>query len=222
MKRIISLVIAVTFVLTLGAFAVFAEGEPSADVNSEALGDSGAEVSAPTVDVQDESKFDKLLEGITNSTFWTTMGTVLAAVVGMLAMFKKHFGAITALISGKADTKSINEALKTASAEISEEFCNKLNALEAKLSEADDDEKKLMAMFTIFVSNANINPNAKAEIMKYLTGIKDISGKVVDVVEKANKIIADANAAEEKIPTPALDSITGDGDEDTEGGMVLD
>ena len=222
MKRIISLVIAVIFVLTLGACVVFAEGEPSADVNSEALVDSGAEGSTPTVDVQDESKFDKLLEGITNSTFWTTMGTVLAAVVGMLAMFKKHFGAITALISGKADTKAINEALKTASSEISAAFCNKLNELEAKLAEADDDEKKLMAMFTIFVSNANINPNAKAEIMKYLTGIKDISGKVVDVVEKANKIIAEANDAEEKISTPALDFITGDGDEDTEGGMVLD
>ena len=222
MKRIISLVIAVIFVLTLGAFAVFAEGEPSADTNSEALGNSGTEGSTPTVDVQDESKFDKLLEGLTTSTFWTTMGTVLAAVVGMLAMFKKHFGTITTLISNKADAKAINEALKSASAEISAEFCDKLNALEAKLTEADDDEKKLMAMFTIFVSNANINPNAKAEIMKYLTGIKDVSGKVVDVVEKANKIIADANAAEEKLPTPALDSITGDGDEDAEGGMVLD
>lgn len=220
MKRIISLIIAVIFVLTLGAFAVFAEGEPVEGANTEALGDSGTEGSAPTVDVQDESKFDKLLEGLTNSTFWTTMGTVLTAVIGMIALFKKHFGTITTLISGKADTKAINEALKSASAEISAEFSNKLTELETKLSEADDDEKKLMAMFTIFVSNANINPNAKAEIMQYLTGIKDISGKVVDVVDKANKIIADANAAEEKLPTPALDSITGD--EDTEGGMVLD
>ncbi len=213
MKRIILLAVAAILVFALGSFAVFAEGEPSVDTNTEALGDS-------TVNVQDNSKFDKLLEGLTNSTFWTTMGTVLAAVVGMLAMFKKHFGNIATLISGKADSRVINEALKSASEEISKDFSNKISEFEAKLTEADNDEKKLMAMFTIFVSNANINPNAKAEIMSYLTGIKDISGKVIDVVEHANKIIAEANAVEDKLPTPALDAITGSND--TEGGMLLD
>jgi hypothetical protein len=175
-----------------------------------------------SVAVTDSTNFDALLEGLTNSTFWTTTGTVLLSVIGMLAMFKKHFGNISTLISGKAETSEINKALKGATEEMSAEFCKKISELEAKLAEADNDEKKLMAMFTIFVSNANINPNAKAEIMKYLTGIKDISGKIVDVVETANKMIEDANAVEEKIPTPALNSIvTEDEDGDTESKMVL-
>lgn len=175
-----------------------------------------------SVVVTDSTNFDALLEGLTNSTFWTTTGTVLLSVIGMLAMFKKHFGNISTLISGKAETSEINKALKGATKEMSEEFCKKISELEAKLAEADNDEKKLMAMFTIFVSNANINPNAKAEIMKYLTGIKDISGKIVDVVETANKMIKEANAVEEKIPTPALNSIvTEDEDGDTESKMVL-
>jgi hypothetical protein len=219
MKKILSLTLVFLIIFMIGAIAVFADGELATDINSEALGDSISAGSTPTVEVQDNSKFDKMLEGITNSTFWTTMGTVLAAVVGMLAMFKKHFGNISTLISGKADTKAVNSALKDASAEISKDFCDKLDKLEAKLAEADNDEKKLMAMFTIFAANANINPNAKAEIMKYLTGIKDISGKVIDVVETANKIIAEANAAEEQLPTPALDAIT---EEKSEGGMLLD
>lgn len=205
MKRIISLIIAVIFVMMLGSFAIFAEGS-----------------TAPVIEVQDTSRFDEMLEGLTNSTFWTTMGTVLLSVIGMLAMFKKHFGNISTLISGKAETSEINKALKGATEEMSAEFRKKISELEAKLAEADNDEKKLMAMFTIFVSNANINPNAKAEIMKYLTGIKDISGKIVDVVETANKMIEDANAVEEKIPTPALNSIvTEDEDGDTESKMVL-
>lgn len=198
MKRITIIIIATVLLITLGGICVFAE---ATDVEA--------------------SNFESMLEKVTNSTFWTTTGTVLAAVVGMLAMLKKHFGTISTLIAGKADTKAINEALKKATTEISSEFIGRISELEAKLSEADNDEKKLMAMFTIFVSNANINSNAKAEIMKYLTGIKDISGKIVDVVETANKIITEANAAEEKLPTPALDTIISE-ELEVDSGMRLD
>lgn len=198
MKRITMIIIATVLLITLGGVCVFAEA---------------TEVEA--------SNFESMLEKVTNSTFWTTTGTVLAAVVGMLAMLKKHFGTISTLIAGKADTKAINEALKKATTEISSELIGRISELEAKLSEADNDEKKLMAMFTIFVSNANINSNAKAEIMKYLTGIKDISGRVVDVVETANKIITEANAAEEKLPTPALDTIISE-ELEVDSGMRLD
>lgn len=198
MKRITMIIIATVLLITLGGVCVFAE---ATDVEA--------------------SNFESMLEKVTNSTFWTTTGTVLAAVVGMLAMLKKHFGTISTLIAGKADTKAINEALKKATTEISSEFIGRISELEAKLSEADNDEKKLMAMFTIFVSNANINSNAKAEIMKYLTGIKDISGRVVDVVETANKIITEANAAEEKLPTPALDTIISE-ELEVDSGMRLD
>ena len=220
MKKIIArfLVLLLAATLGVGVFATDPTTVPPPDASVEA-GTGASEENAEIV-VTDGSSFDELLEGLTNSTFWTTTGTVLAAVIGMLAMFKKYFGSIITLISGKADSKEINKVLKEATEELSKEFCNKLSEMEAKLAEADDDEKKLMAMFTIFVSNANINPNAKAEIMQYLTGIKDISGKVYDVVETANRIIAEADAAVSKEPTPALDSILStEGESDTP--MVL-
>ena len=215
MKKILArfLVLMLCAMLGVGVFATDPTTVPPPDTSVE---------SATEIVVSDATNFDALLEGLTNSTFWTTMGTVLAAVIGMLAMFKKHFGNISTLISGKADAKEINKALKGATEELSKEFCERLNELEAKLADADNDEKKLMAMFTIFVANANINPNAKAEIMNYLTGIKDISGKIVDVVETANKIIEDANAAEVKASTPALDTIIAEVTEgDSETPMVL-
>ena len=62
-------------------------------------------------------------------------------------------------------------------------------------------------ILSIFISNAKINANARAEIMQYITEIKDISGTVAEVVEKANKAIQEANAVEEKQPTPVLDEI---------------
>ena len=211
MKKILArfLVLMLCAMLGVGVFATDPTTVPPPDSSVE-------------IAVTDGSTFEVFLEGLTSSTLWTTVGTVLAAVIGMLAMFKKHFGNISTLISGKADAKEINNALKEATEELSKEFCNRISELEAKLTDADNDEKKLMAMFAIFVANANINPNAKAEIMNYLTGIKDISGKVIDAVETANKIIADANAAEVKASTPALDLIVAEDTEgDTETPMVL-
>ena len=211
MKKILArfLVLMLCAMLGVGVFATDPTTVPPPDSSVE-------------IAVTDGSTFEVFLEGLTSSTLWTTVGTVLAAVIGMLAMFKKHFGNISTLISGKADAKEINNALKGATEELSKEFCNRISELEAKLTDADNDEKKLMAMFAIFVANANINPNAKAEIMNYLTGIKDISGKVIDAVETANKIIADANAAEVKASTPALDLIVAEDTEgDTETPMVL-
>jgi len=214
MKKILATLFVVLLIFTLG-ICVFASEETSAPM---------PETSTETADpnehaVTDESKFDKLLEGLTNSTFWTTMGMILTAVVACIATFRKNFGFITDLISKKADEKTISAALKSTSTEISETFNKKLNEVITKLSETENNEKTLITILTIFITNANINPNAKAEIMNYLTGIKDFSGKVTDIVEDATRIIEEADAAEEKVYTPALDSIIAE--EKTETPMVL-
>lgn len=214
MKKIIATLLVVLLMLTLG-ICVFASDE-----SPEAIPEVTAETAAPNEpSVADESKFDKLLEGLTNSTFWTTVGMILTAIIACIATFRKNFGFITDLISKKADEKTISAALKSTSTELSETFNTKLNEVTAKLSETDKNEKILTTILTIFITNANINPNARAEIMNYLAGIRDFSGKVTDIVEDATRIIEEANAAEEKILTPALDSIIAG--ENTETPMVL-
>ena len=204
MKKILArfLVLMLCAMLGVGVFATDTTTVPPPDSTVE-------------ITVTDGSTFDALIEGLTNSTFWTTSGMVLIAVVGCIATFRKNFGFITDLISKKADEKTISEALKKSASELTEMF-------NAKLAEIDNNEKILTAMLTIFMTNANINPNAKAEILNYLTGIKELNGKVADIVDAANKIIEEANVAEVKALTPALDSIVS---EDTEGNtdtpMVL-
>ena len=163
--------------------------------------------------VTDESSFDDMVEAFTNSTFWTTTGMVLTAVIGCVATFRKSFGVITDLISKKADEKTISAALRQTSTELSEVFNQRLADIDVRLRDTDNNEKILTTILTIFMTNANINPNAKAEIMQYLTGIKDINASVAEIVDTANKIIKEANEAEVKEPTPALDSIVAEEDE---------
>lgn len=209
MKKFIVRFLVLTLCATLGIGVFAAEPEMSPELPS-------SEVTEITV--SDESNFDALIEVLMNSAFWTTTGTVAVAVIACVATFRKYFGFITDLISKKADEKTINNALKQASTEISDIFNRKLTEIELRLGDTDNNEKILTTILTIFMTNANINPNAKAEIMQYLTGIKDINASVAEMVETANKIIQEANEAEVKEPTPALDSIVS---EEGENKMVL-
>ena len=212
MKKILArfLVLMLCAMLGVGVYAT----DPTTVPPPESSVESGTEIA-----VTDASSFEGLLEGLTNSTFWTTTGMILTAVVACIATFRKNFGAISDLISDKADAKTISKALKDSSDEISKVFNDKLADIDRRLTETDSNEKILTTILTIFITNANINPNAKAEIMNYLTGIKDLNGKVADIVETANKIIEEANAVEAKVPTPALDSIVSE--EESETPMVL-
>ena len=212
MKKILArfLVLMLCAMLGVGVYAT----DPTTVPPPESSVESGTEIA-----ITDTSSFEGLLEGLTNSTFWTTTGMILTAVVACIATFRKNFGTISQLISDKADAKTISKALKDSSDELSKVFNDKLADIDRRLTETDSNEKILTTILTIFITNANINPNAKAEIMNYLTGIKDLNGKVADIVETANKIIEEANAVEAKVPTPALDSIVSE--EESETPMVL-
>ena len=214
MKRFITRFLVVLIVTTLGMGVYATDGAmvPPPDTTIEST-------EIPEIVVTDDSKFDELLKGLTNSTFWTTTGTTLLAVVACIETFRKKFGVISEHIANKADAKTINAAIKASVTELSDVFDTKLSEIDARLKDTDSNEKILTTILTIFITNANINPNAKAEIMQYLAGIKDINGKVADIVDTANKIIEEANNAEGKEPTPALDAIVSE--VETESKMVL-
>ena len=215
MKKFIARFLVVLLLTTLGVgvYATDVTTIPPPEITVESTGTT-------EIVVTDESKFDDLLKGLTNSTFWTTTGTTLLAVIACIETFRKRFGIISEHIANKADAKTINAALKATATELSDVFDSKLSEIDARLKDTDSNEKILTTILTIFITNANINPNAKAEIMNYLTGIKNINGKVTDIVDTANKIIEEANNAEVKVPTPALNSIISEAEE-TENKMVL-
>ena len=214
MKKFIARFLVVLLLTTLGVGVYATDGTtvPPPEISIEST-------ETTEIVVTDDSKFDDLLKGLTNSTFWTTTGTTLLAVVACIETFRKRFSVISEHIANKADAKTINAALKATATELSDVFDSKLSEIDARLKDTDSNEKILTTILTIFITNANINPNAKAEIMQYLAGIKDINGKVADIVDTANKIIEEANNAEGKEPTPALDAIVSE--VETESKMVL-
>lgn len=208
MKRIFAVLFVILLSMMLG-ICVFASADESVLLPENAT-DTEKTSEASVID---ETKFDKLLEGLTNSTFWITTLLILAAIVACVATFRKKFGFIITL------AKTIISILKTVFPEQSAHVDLRLNEITNKVRESDENIKALTTLFTLFISNANINPNAKAEIMKYVTGIKDFSGNILDIVEESNRIIDEANDAEEKILTPTLDSIISE--KKSETPMVL-
>ena len=182
-----------------------------------ALTASVAATETADTDIQDEqtvteasgenSYLDSLIDKISTSSFWVTVASFLTAIVSIIAVLKKHFGNISNLIRTKASAEELKTALGDAKTEIAAEYKNSLASIENQIKDEQDNIKKLSVILSIFISNAKINANARAEILQYITEIKDISGTVAEVVEKANRAIEEANAVEEKQPTPVLDEI---------------
>ena len=182
-----------------------------------ALTASVAATETADTDIQDEqtateengekSYLDSLIDKISTSSFWVTVASFLTAIASIIAVLKKHFGNISNLIRTKASAEELKTALGDAKTEIAAEYKNSLANIENQIKDEQDNIKKLSVILSIFISNAKINANARAEILQYITEIKDISGTVAEVVEKANKAIEEANAVEEKQPTPVLDEI---------------
>ena len=167
------------------------------------------EEEVPTEDMTEpsESKLSAMIEKLTSSTFWVTMATVLSVVVACIALLKNKLGVIVNLIKNKADTAAISSALENNVSAISNAFKAEIAKIEQKLSETEKTEKQLLTVISIFMSNAKINPNTRSEIMKILTGIKEVSGELTEIIEETNQAIAEANAAEEPAETPALTAI---------------
>ena len=180
----------------------------TASVAATETADTGIQDEQTATEANGENSYlDSLIDKISTSSFWITVASFLTAIVSAIAVLKKHFGNISNLIRTKASAEELKTALGDAKTEIAAEYKNSLASIENQIKDEQDNIKKLSVILSIFISNAKINANARAEILQYITEIKDISGTVAEVVEKANKAIEEANAVEEKQPTPVLDEI---------------
>ena len=209
-KKIVIFVAVLLFAMIVLHMPVFAAEGDAAENPSGSPSTEETEGTANPTDTEAEAFYSGWIDKITNSTLWISIGSYVLAAIGVLALVRNKFGAIIELVRSKADGAAITEAIKGAGTEISAAFKNELDAVKKKLDESEDNEKKLMTILTLFVTNAKMNPNAKAEIMKYLSGVKEYAGTVEEIVENANRAIEAADAAEEKAPTPALDRLRED------------
>jgi hypothetical protein len=202
MKRIIAFVIATLAILTLTLYVGASEITTTETTTEEAF-DVNKDV---TVTAEEEKG---IIDTIMNSTVWASIASFLVMASGVVVVICKKFGSITTLIKGKADTATILNGVEKAIGESYAEIKNQLESTQKDLAETKEDNKKLTAIICMYIANdTRYNPTAKAEIMKYTSGIKQMAGTVEEICNTAQRAIAEAEASEVKESTPALDAIT--------------
>lgn len=195
MKRIITFTLALVciFALAITTFATEIE-ETTPNINEE-------------ITVTEQEK-QGIIDTLMNSTIWVSIGSFVSLALGILVFIKKKLGSIVTLIHSKADAITVIDGVSGAIKDTYAEIEKQLKQTQSKQSAMEENEKKLTTILCMYIMNdSRFNPNAKAEIMKYITGIKEFSGTVAEICEEATEEIKKLNEAEIKDDTPALDEI---------------
>lgn len=168
-------------------------------------------VSAQEVATEDTGIIDSFLAKFTDSSFWVAIIGCLVAIVSVLSgvvVFVKKLKNVVELIKGRATKDEIINAIKQANAETQKEIENKLNETKEALSKCTDREEELTTLIALLIDYSNINPTAKAEIMARVSGFKQLTGSVVEIVKEVEAQVEKAKNEEIKPTTPALDKIS--------------
>ena len=171
-------------------------------------------VTAPTGEnstpVEDEWEVFK--SKITDSATWTMIGTGLVTILTILGTVKSKFDKISSLVHNKADNDTIKgeladlqKELKKAYNDNHKEVSAVMKRYEEALKTTAENEQKLYAILTLFMTNCKISESAKTEILNLLTDVKKYSGDVNEVVAQVQEAIE--NAKEEAPATPTLDQM---------------
>lgn len=167
---------------------------------------------APTEEIQTEETglIDGILSKFTDSSFWISVVGTLTAIIASLsgvAVFVNKIKGVIDLVKQKADTETVIKALKESNAETTAVINKKLDETNAALKECTSREEELTTLIALLINNSNINPHAKAEIMARVSGLKKITGSVIEAVKEVETEVEKAKAEEIKPDTPALDNI---------------
>ena len=209
MKKIFLVICLTSLIFALCGTFVFATTENLTEPETSEIESDSVVVEQPANEEESaEAFYSGWIDKITDSTMWVNMGTVAIACLGIIGTVGSKFKNIADLISKKADANTVIDTVKHSVGDICDSFRTELTAVKDELSATKENEEKLFAILTIFITNAKINSTAKAEIMNYVTGIKKMNGSIEEIVTKANEAIEAAKEAEEKTDTPALDAIS--------------
>jgi hypothetical protein len=211
-KTFLSVLLTFAVVTFLSVGTIFLTVSASASENEE--------TDTPTVEIATESektasedmentRISSLIDSITNSSLWISIGSYLLAAIATITVVVKNFNNVKSLIGAKADKDVIKASIKDGVKEMRDTFDAEYKKINAELETHREKEKQMWAILTIFMTHAKIPTAAKAEIMNCITGMKDMTGELCEIVEEAEKAIlaAEEEAAKSAVPTPALDEI---------------
>lgn len=179
------------------------------------------EAETPSID------FAELKAKITDSATWTMLGSAIVTVITVVGVVASKFSGVATLLetlkgvlSGKANKEDVDGALDNVKESLTKEFkeayvknFDSLTAMlkrqEEALKTTQENEQKLYAMLTLFMTNCKISESAKAEILNLAADVKKYEGDVFEVVGQAQEVIdADIAEKEKDAPaTPVLDEI---------------
>lgn len=202
-------------VIAVSAFSLasFAEGD---EVPTDTPENATEGENTPSGDVVEDAEstdwYKSIVNTVTNAQFWVALGTSLVSILAVFGVLSsgitKIKNAFGLMIDGKATPSDVAKVVKENSNTMIEEFNKKFVEYSALIEKQEETEKKLTTVIALLISNSkNISPAAKGELMSLMTGIRDTSGTVSEILASVNESISKANETEEKIPTPALDAL---------------
>ena len=213
MKKIFVLLVALTLVFSFALSAFAVEGEEVTTPTTENATEGEIAPPTPTEKTEEDVTITNYIKNLTdvlgNSSIWTMIATVAAALIAVYAFLRRKFGIVIDVLKGKADTAALNAKFEEKSAELKREFMKTYDATLARLDAAESNEKAMYAALAIFMTHAKIAPAVKAEIIDRITGIKEMSGTLTEIVAEAEKAITEALEADKKNApeTPVLDML---------------
>ena len=187
------------------------EGENAAD--GEISAPTGGEDEAAHISVDEWENFKAK---ITDTATWTMIGAALMTILTTVGTVKSKFDKISCLMSNKADNDAIKEALRNTEKELSatynanhKEIAKAMKKFEEAQKNTAENEQRLYAILTLFMTNCKISESAKAEILNILADVKKYDGDIIEVVAQAQEAIDEAvkEAEDQAPPTPTLDKM---------------
>lgn len=175
---------------------------------------------------------------ITDTATWTMIGAGLLTAIATIGVVKKKFGVIVdafnSVVSllgikkgeggeggeGGKDGETVVGAIKKVKSDLvvelksayKEEFENirtDMQYYKDELKNKENNEQRLYAILTLFMTNCKISDSAKAEILNILADVKKYEGDIIEVVSQAQEAIDKEVEEQLKIaePTPTLDKL---------------
>lgn len=163
-----------------------------------------------------EDEWETFKSKITDSATWTMIGAALMTILTTVATVKSKFDKISSLVNGKADNETIKGALKDMEKDLRKAYNDNHKEVTAAMklySEAmkntEENEQRMYAILTLFMTNCKISESAKAEILNILADVKKYDGDISAVVAQAQEAIDEAvkEAEGNAPPTPTLDKL---------------
>lgn len=213
MKKIFALLICFVVVLTLFTIPCFAE-----DV-SDTASENASVADGENIAQEDAKNFyDEFIAEISSVANWAELGVLLTGIIALIAAVRKCVKPISTAVSTVVDwmhnksakREDVEKAVTNAVCAVRDEYRVERENLIQRYDAIQQSQDRLTTIVVLAFTHMKINPTAKAEIMNMITGAKQASGNVYEDITKIEAAIAEAYASEEKIPTPALDSITKD------------